>query len=242
MSSATRPSQRIIVPLTGSNVQGIAGGRRSNGREDKIIWDLPFILLDPAWAEMRTLVRILVDRGYLHFRLNNLGHFPLFKGIEGLSLSTGTRLFSLNSQARLAWKELGVRDTTLYIEDDRENLAALQRREVGIESSLVVYANIPLLTSRIGLRNLKADTPVTSDRDESYRVQHRDGLMTLRPETDFSLLGRLPEVDRLGLDHLVVDLAHLGPFSLRGKRVMEALKRGEELPDTLPFNFEHGME
>ncbi|MDO9081023.1 MAG: hypothetical protein Q7U44_09495, partial [Desulfuromonadales bacterium] len=62
------------------------------------------------------------------------------------------------------------------------------------------------------------------------------------PETDFSLLGRLPEVDRLGLEHLVVDLSHLGPFSPRGKRVMEALKRGEELPDTLPFNFEHGME
>lgn len=234
--------ERIIVPLTGSNVQGIAGGKRSGGREDKIIWDLPFILLDPAWSEMRTLVRILVERGYKYFRLNNLGHFPLFKGIEGLSLITGTRLFSLNSQARLAWKELGACETTLYIEDDRENLTALQRRDVGLPASLIVYANIPLLTSRIGLRNLKSDTPVTSDRDEGYRVQHRDGLMTLRPENDFSLLGRLSEIDRLGINHLVVDLAHLGPFTPRGKRVIEALKRGEELPETLPFNFEHGME
>jgi putative protease len=191
---------------------------------------------------MRTLVRILVERGYKHFRLNNLGHFPLFKGVEGLTLITGTRHFSLNSQARLAWKELDIKETTLYIEDDRENLAALQRRDVGLQASLIVYANIPLLTSRISLKGLKADTPVTSDRDESYRVQHRDGLMTLRPETDFSLLGRLPEIDRLGVDHLVVDLAHLGAFSPRGKRVMEALKRGEELAGTLPFNFEHGME
>lgn len=233
---------RIIVPLTGANVQGIAGGKRSNGREGKIIWEIPFILMEAAWTEIRTLIRILLERGYQHFRLNNLGHFPLFKGIAGCYLHTGTRLFSLNSQARLVWKELGVEETTLYIEDDRENLAAVLRRDVGLQASLIVYANLPLLTSRISLRGLKADTPVTSDRDEVYRVQHRDGLMTLRPAIDFSLLGRLTEIDRLGLDHLIVDLSHLGPFSPRGKRIMEAMKRGEELPETLPFNFEHGME
>jgi putative protease len=87
---------------------------------------------------MRTLVRILVERGYKHFRLNNLGHFPLFQGVEGLTLITGTRLFSLNSQARLAWKELDIKETTLYLEDDRENLAALQRRDDGRQASLIV--------------------------------------------------------------------------------------------------------
>ena len=39
------------------------------------------------------------------FCLNNLGHFPLFDGIDGLRLSAGYRLFSLNSQALLSWGE-----------------------------------------------------------------------------------------------------------------------------------------
>ena len=42
----------------------------------------------PPWDEAVTAfdyaypVRQLVQRGFSHFRLNNLGHFPLFDGLE----------------------------------------------------------------------------------------------------------------------------------------------------------------
>ncbi|OGR32033.1 MAG: peptidase U32 [Desulfuromonadales bacterium GWD2_61_12] len=238
-----REVDRVIIPLTPANAQGMAqGARRPGGKQGRVIWELPFILLDSDWEAARSAVKFLVERGFTHFRLNNLGHFPLFDGVAGVELSSGYRLFSLNSQARLAWKELGIAETTLYLEDDRDNLRQLLARDCGMAAALTVYGPVPLLTSRIPLRNLKGDTPVVSDRGDAYRVTNRDGLSVVRAETDFSLLGHLAEVGALGVSRLIVDLSHLGPFSPRGKKVLAALHDGVELPATSPFNFSRGME
>jgi putative protease len=48
-----------------------------------------------------------------------------------------------------------------------------------------------LITSRIPIRGVRADSPVLSDRSEAYRVDGRTGLTVLTSDTDFSLLGHL---------------------------------------------------
>ncbi len=234
---------RLLVPLSAGNVQALDHlGRRLRGREGEVIWDLPFILFDEQWGHFREAVRLLVERGFRTFRLNNLGHFPLFDGLEGLRLCAGYRLFSLNSQALLAWRELGFAEATLYIEDDRQNLGELLRRDAGIETALTVYGPVPLITSRIPIRGVRADSPVLSDRGEAYRVDGRSGLTVLTAENDFSLLGHLAELQSLGCGRFILDLSHLGPFSAAGKRVLEAFRKGSGLPGTSCFNYEKGME
>jgi putative protease len=234
---------RLLVPLSAANIQGLDHlGRRLRGREDQVLWDLPFILFDDQWRHFREAIRQLVERGFRSFCLNNLGHFPLFDGLDDLRLSTGYRLFSLNSQALLAWRELGIAEATLYIEDDRENLGEILRREAGIETALTVYGPVPLITSRIPIRGVRADSPVLSDRGEAYRVDGRTGLTVLTAEVDFSLLGHLRELEGMGCGAFTVDLSHLGPFTPRGKQVLEALKLGREVAGTSKFNYETGME
>jgi len=233
---------RIMLPLTTANAQQLATGPRLTGREDRVVLDIPFILLGPDWQEARNAVRALVARGFRTFRLNNLGHFPLFDGLEGLTLQCGWRLFTLNSQAALAWKELGISATTLYPEDDRTNLADLLRRDTGLEPDLTVYGSVPLITSRIPLRGLRSDSPVLSDRDEAYRVTVRGGQTVLSPEIDFSLLEHLPELEAMGCHHFIIDLSHVGPFSARGKEVLDVVRRGGRLAGTSDFNFDRGME
>ncbi len=233
----------LLVPLTSGNIQGLDRlGRRLSQRQEQVVWDLPFILFDDQWHPYRQAVRQLVERGFRNFRLNNLGHFVLFDGLEGLRLSAGYRLFSLNSQALLAWRELGLTEATLYIEDDRANLSELLRRDAGIETGLTVYGPVPLITSRIPIRGVRADSPVLSDRGEAYRVDGRSGLTVLTAESDFSLLGHLRELETMGCGAFTVDLSHLGPFTPRGKQVMEALKQGREVSGTSTFNYETGME
>jgi putative protease len=232
----------ILLPLTPANVQQLNRGQRFSGREDRVTWDMPFILLGSDWQECRSAVRTLAARGFRSFRLNNLGHFPLFDGLEGLTLQCGWQLFTLNSHAALAWKELGISAVTLYPEDDRSNLASLLRRDTGLETGLTVYGSMPLITSRIPLRGLRSDSPVLSDRDDAYRVSVRNGQTVLSSDTDFSLLGHLPELEHMGCHRFIVDLSHTGPFSPRGKQVLDALRRGINLPDTSDFNFERGME
>ena len=85
-----------------------------------------------------------------------------------MQLIAGYRLFSLNTQAILAWRELGIGEATLYIEDDRDNLGEILQRAIGIPTAMTVYASVPLLSSRIPIRGVRGDTPVVSDRGDAY--------------------------------------------------------------------------
>lgn len=230
---------RILLPLTGPNLQ--AAGRLIR-RARQVIWDIPLIVFDRDWSDTRNAVRQLVQAGFSNFRLNNLGHFPLFDGLENLNLFSSFRLFSVNSQALLAWKELGINDAELYIEDDRNNFAEILKRETGLSTSLTVYASVPLITSRIAVKNVRSDSPVVSDRGDAYRVAQRQGLTWLRSETDFSFIANINELQSLGCDNFIIDLSHLDPFSARGKLVLESVKRGCDPPECSKFNYELGME
>jgi putative protease len=137
---------------------------------------------------------------------------------------------------------LGAAEATLYIEDDRDNLRQILQRECGLHLALTVYGSVPLITSRIPIRGVRPDTPLLSDRNDAYRVSQRGGLTVIAPEVDFSLLGRLGEIQATGCGRFILELNHLGPFSPEGKRVLEALRKGNEVPGTSPFNFEMGME
>ena len=156
-------------------------------------------------------------------------------------MTAGYRLFSLNSQAVSAWKDLGIGEVTLYPEDDRDNLAALLRRDTGVETAIIVHGQIPLITSRIHLKGLRSDRPVVSDRDEKYFVQSRGGLTTISSETDFSLIGHLAELRAMGAERFVVDLSHVGAFSPRGKQILAAYAEDRPPAQTSSFNFEREL-
>ena len=230
---------QILLPLTGANLQG-AGKLIRSARQ--IIWDLPFIIFDREWTDTRNAVRQLVQAGFRNFRLNNLGHFPLFDSLEKLKLFGSFRLFSVNSQALLSWKELGIADAELYIEDDRNNFAEILKRDTGLPISLTVYASVPLITSRIAIKNVRSDNPVLSDRGDAYRVQQRQGTTLLRSETDFSFIGNLQELQSFGCHNFILDISHLGPFSAQGKQVLDSVRRGCDPADCSKFNYELGME
>jgi putative protease len=236
---------RIIVPLVPHRAADIAAGvAKLRNRREQVIWDLPFILFDATWQQARDAVRALVSAGFRSFRLNNLGHFELFNGVrerEELKLTAGYRLFSLNTQAVSAWKDLGIGEVTLYPEDDRDNLAALLRRDTGVETAIIVHGQIPLITSRIHLKGLRSDRPVVSDRDEKYFVQSRGGLTTISSETDFSLIGHLAELRAMGAERFVVDLSHVGAFSPRGKQILAAYAEDRPPAQTSSFNFEREL-
>jgi putative protease len=230
---------KILIPLTGQNLQH---ANKLLKRSKEVIWDLPFIIFDRDWKDTRNAINQLVQAGFQNFRLNNLGHFPFFDGHNELTLYSGFRLFSLNSQAISAWAGLGICEAELYIEDDRENLADLLSRELPLPTALTVYASVPLLVSRIAIKSLRADSPVRSDRDDSYRVQQRQGLTWLNSETDFSFISNMNELQSFGCHSFILDLSHLGPFSAAGKRVLEAVKRGADPAGSSKFNYQMGME
>lgn len=232
----------VVLPLTPGALSRLETGGRGDARQvARIIWELPPAIFASDQPAFHAEIEQLVKRGFRRFRLQNLGQFPLFAGEAKLELEAGARLFSLNSQALLAWGELGCSSATACIEDDRDNLADLLRRPAGIPLAVTVYANPVLMVSRIPLKGVKPERPLLSDRGDAYRVVQRGGLTSVRPEQDFSLLGHLGELRAFGCSRFLVELAHHGPFSPAGRQVLAALNRDQPLAGTAPFNYLLGM-
>jgi putative protease len=145
----------------------------------------------------------------------------------------------LNSQALLAWQELGACVATLYIEDDSENLAELMRADVPIARRIMVYCGVPAITSKIAIKGVKSDVPVLSDRGEGYTVAVKDGLTVVTPQRRFSLTAYRGKLQEMGCGLFVMDLTS-APRE-EWPQILDAFNRGRELPGTTEFNFVMGL-
>ena len=228
----------VSLPLLPGGLQRLEKAGRSYGRAtQQIVWELPLVIFDSQWADYQQEVDALVACGFERFRLQNLSQFQLFIQHEVGGLETGFRLFTLNSQSALAWQSFGAMAADLYVEDDRANLSELLARDLDIKLRIIAYANLPMMVSRVPLRGVKPDRPLVSDRDEGYRVDTRNDLTVVSPEQDFSLIGHLAELNRLGCSDFLIDLSHCGPFSPQGQKVLAAVGHDRKLAETSSFNF-----
>lgn len=229
----------ISLPVSKANLHELQlASRRLKGKEGRVSWRLPFILFDSDIPWYRDALATLARYGFSRFEAANVSHFPLLEEIDA-RIATDYRLFSLNSQAILAWEELGATACTFYIEDDAENMGELLAANLAIEKRIVVYGSVPAITSKIPIKGVKGDMPVQSDRGDGYRVTHKDGLTVVTPTTPFSFTGVRDKLEAAGCSSFVIDLAQTAPNDRQ--RVLDAWSAGRELPGTSLFNFSMGL-
>ena len=196
-----------ILPLSKAAIHQLPSAvPRMRGSEDQVIWQLPFMIFDRDIPLYRDTLRQLHGAGFRRFEAANLSHFALLRGLDGLHISAWHRCFSLNSQALAAWRELGAETATLYIEDDAVNLAALLAADIAIERRVIVYAPLPVMTTKIRIKDVHSNIPLHSDRGEAYTVTTRDGLQTITAATPFSLTARHNELRSKGCGSFLIDL------------------------------------
>lgn len=208
---------------------------RMRGFEDRVIWQFPFMIFDRDWPLYHDTLRQLYKAGFRRFEAANLSHFALFKGLDGLRISTWHRCFSLNSQALIAWQELGVETATLYIEDDAANLAELLSAGIAIERRVIAYAPLPVMTTKIRMKDVHSNIPLHSDRGEEYNVTTRDGLQTIHAAPPFSLAARHNELRHKGCGSFLIDLRQADREGWPG--IIAAFRSGSAIPGATEFNY-----
>ncbi len=225
-----------LLPLSKAAIHQIPTAiPRMRDSEERIIWQLPFIIFDRDISLYRDTLRTLYRTGFRRFEAANLSHFELFRGLDDLHISTWHRCFSLNSQALSAWRELGAGAATLYLEDDRDNISELLTVGIDIEQRIMAYSPLPVMTTKIRIKDVHANTPLRSDRGETYRVTSHDGLQTISSTLQFSLTARHSELRQKGCRSFVIDLSE-EPRERWGE-IMAAFKSGRELAGTTEFNY-----
>lgn len=232
----TNGADRTLLPLSKAAIHLLPSAiPRMRGFEDQVIWQLPFMLFDRDLPLYRDTLRQLHGAGFRRFETANLSHFELLRGMDGLHVSTWHRCFSLNSQALAAWRELGAESATLYIEDDSTNLADLLEVGINIERRIIVYAPLPVMTTKIRLKDVHGNVPLNSDRGEAYRVTTRDGLQTISSETPFCLTGRHSELHRIGCSSFLIDLRQAPRENWN--EIIAAFKASRPIAGTTEFNY-----
>jgi putative protease len=229
-----------LLPLTKAAIHQLPSTiPRMRDSEGVVIWQIPFMLFDRDIPLYMETLRQLHQAGFRRFEAANISHFELLRGFQGLNISTWHRCFSLNSQALAAWKEMGAESATLYIEDDAANLAELLAASVHIERRVIVYAPLPVMTTKIRIKDVHSNIPLHSDRGEGYSVATRDGLQTISALTPFSLTSRHNELRRIGCSSFLIDLRQAPRKDWSD--IMAAFKAGREIAGTTEFNYAAGL-
>jgi U32 family peptidase len=229
----------VSLPVSKANLHQFAPfARKLKGREGRVLWRLPFIIFEADLPFYREAVTYIAGHGFRRFEAANLGHFQLLDGLD-VEITTDYRLFSLNSQALLTWRELGAGAATLYIEDDAENMTRLLQAEVPVRKRVLIHGGVPAITSKIRIKDVRSDTPVVSDRGEGYMVKLQDGLTVVTPTRMFSLTGQVRKLQEMGAAEFVIDLSN--ESREHWKAVLGAFARSETLPGTSEFNFTNGL-
>ena len=225
-----------VLPLSKAAIHQIPSTvPRMRGSEQQVVWQLPFMIFDREMPLYLDAIRQLHKAGFRNFEVANLSHFDLLRGLDGLHISAWHRCFSLNSQALAAWRELGAETATLYIEDDAVNLAALLAANVAVERRVIAYAPLPVMTTKIRIKDVHSNTPLHSDRGEAYTVTTRDGLQTISAATPFSLTARHNELRGRGCGSFLIDLRQAPRESWT--EIIAAFKSSREISGTTEFNY-----
>ena len=229
----------VILPVSKANMHQFGPfARKLKGSENGVIWQLPFIIFEADLPFFKDAVELIMRAGFKRFELTNLSHFQFFKGTEA-ELSTDYRLFSLNSQALLTWQELGAVRSTLYIEDDRENISKLLASDLKITRGMLLYAQVPVITSKISIKEIKGDAPLTSDRGDVYAVKVKDHLSVVSAQTPFALTQYRNDLRQMGCGSFLLDLAHLMPEER--ERALGAYRKALGVQGASEFNFTTGL-
>ncbi len=229
----------LMLPVSRANLHQLSAFTgKLRGRGDRVVWRLPFIIFEEDLPFYREAIDQLSGQGFTRFEASNLSHFPLLAN-RAAEVSTDYRLFSLNSQALLLWRDLGASAATLYIEDDAENLGDLLAADLSLERRVVIFAPVPVITSKIVIKGVRSDSPVVSDRGDAYTVTTRDGLTTVTADRRFSLTAHRRRLRDMGCPSLVADLS--GETGEERKRVLDACVRGTAIEGTSEFNFTMGL-
>ena len=231
-------AHQVVVPLHRAAIHELPRYlSRLKGDADQLVWQLPFMLFDQELPVMVEAVDALYQAGFRNFEITNPGQLKLLQRYPGLQLSSGYRLFTLNSQALAFWQEQGVQRATLYIEDDRENLANLLR--LSQQLTMLVYSPVEVMATRVKIKEISSGAPLQSDRGEGYRIRGRDGFTHISATTPFSLLGRLAELRQMGCRSFMLDLSE-SPADRRGE-ILEAFRSDRTCAGTTIFNYERGL-
>lgn len=201
--------------------------------KEKLRLALPVIIRDEDLVRFKELI----DRfaGVEKWEAANIGGLQLLKGKADI---TGDwPLYTLNSQAALAWREQGIRHGVLSPEDDAQNLFELIR-QLGPAAIVPVYQHTPLMISATKPEAVSSELSDRSQRE--FQLETNGHEFVLINKTPFSLAEHLDDLSAFGARQFRIDLSYGVKTDEKAQDLVRRIIARESVPgDSL--NFSRGL-
>jgi len=208
-----------------------------------LIWALPPVIEQSRLAFFEEAVALLRRLGYQRWELGHLSQLQLFASQSGVELGGASSLNILNSVALGMLAELGLRESRLSVEIDRQNLALLLNRQAQLTAGLTVYGLVPLFTARLDAEWFRNGSSFISPKKESFVIRRVEEQTMVLPDKPFSLLPWAVDLAAMGLDYGVVDLSFQNPDRRALEDLRQRVKGGQKRVERLSaFNFQGGLQ
>jgi putative protease len=104
---------------------------------------------------------------------------------------------------------------------------------------MLLYAPVPVITSKIAIKEIKGEAPLASDRGDLYTVKVKDHLTVVTAHTPLALTQYRNELRQMGCGNYLLDLSHLQPEER--ERALEAYRKTLGVQGASEFNFTAGL-
>lgn len=232
---------RFILDLDETSFDDYLARPRRRRLPARLIWRLPPIMVENQLPRYRQALSILLDAGFSHFFISNLGHLPLLAD-RGVTLYSDYPLHCLNSWAFQALAALGVKTITLSVESDRETMRSILDRVAIRRSACYLFAYLPLLVSRVPMEGQKKSWRLESPRQEQFRLVRENVLTVLYPTVPFFLGKAFQELKARGVPHFWVDLARSGYPTAAVPELLRQLHPGRAPEIGTAMNYYRGLK
>jgi putative protease len=201
----------------------------------------------------------LVGKGYLHYTLNNLGQFSLFREFrDKVRLIAGPWLYMFNSWALSFVVSLGAEAFISPLENNRQNLERTlevagrriesrhgkMRRSAGFLHSkffITVFAWPPLFNIRADLGTVLDFDSFMDNKDEDFTLATCPSGSRVYPYKHYSIIDKIPFLKEAGFGRFIIDLSGSVIKKSDYRNLLRSVKENAPLPHSSRFNWKDGF-
>jgi putative protease len=246
---------RVILALTRKNAARLM---------EKEGPPLPFnsgetiLSLDPYFPQgeeesLREKIRVLLEKGYRQFMVNNPGHFYLFRRDAaqrsladqapepGPALIAGPYLYVFNRWAASFVSSLGADYFVSPLENNRQNLEKTVNTGRRSLCFATIFAWPALFRIRADLGAIYGFKDFTDSRGERFRLSTGKEGSVVYPERPFSIVDKIPFLREAGFSRFILDFSARPLKKADYRDLMKSAENAVPLPDISRFNWKDGF-
>jgi len=274
--AANFPSQKAMLALSRKNAKYLlAENKPIPFKASEIILTLePWFPQSDAGYENEVIakeIKLLYEKGYHQYVVNNPGHFSMFRELDKARLIAGPWLYTFNSWALSFVAGLGVDGFVSPLENNRQNLerTVMQSLPFGAGSRgdktgkkrlpaakfpahgknalhskffITVFAWPPLFNIRENLKPVLDFDLFSDNMNENFSLITGDEGSRVTPCKHFSIIDKIPFLKEAGFGRFIIDLSGASVLKKSEYRdLMRSVDESAPLPNSVRFNWKDGF-